>query len=58
VLLALLWIVVFPVLAILLGTLPVASAARHGTASPPVIVLLLAAPPALLAGLRAARYAP
>jgi hypothetical protein len=58
-LIVLLWIVVFPVLAIALGAIPVSIAARHGAdALPSLVILLACAPLALLAGLRWERFAP
>lgn len=54
------WIVVWPVLAAVLGTLPVSIAARQGgpAAAPQLVVLLAVVTSALTAGLRWSRFAP
>jgi hypothetical protein len=53
------WIVIWPLLAVLLGTIPVSLVAAHGAAGlPQFVVLLVAAPLLLIRGLRWQRFAP
>jgi hypothetical protein len=57
--LALLWIIAFPILAAVLGTLAIASVVRNGVSGAPVLLTVLAGATAILAAsLSAERFAP